>query len=237
MKIEIWSDYVCPFCYIGKRRLEKALEDFPHKDKIDIEFKSFELDPNAKRDTDLTIYEILAKKYGMPVEEAKRMSAGVAKQASEVGLQFHFDTSIPTNTFDAHRLAKYAETQGKAKEVTESLLKAYFTESKHIGDKSYLKKLAVSLGMDATEVEEVLAGDAYEKDVRYDQREAKEIGVQGVPFFVLNSKYAISGAQPPEVFAEALAKVWEEENEKPKLQNFESKNKSETSYCSDDCCE
>ncbi|WP_404428113.1 DsbA family oxidoreductase [Sutcliffiella horikoshii] len=237
MKIEIWSDYVCPFCYIGKRRLEKALEDFPHKDKIEIEYKSFELDPNAKRDTDFTIYEILAKKYGMPVEEAKRMSAGVAKQAAEVGLQFNFDTSIPTNTFDAHRLAKYAETKGKAKEMTERLLKSYFTESKHIGDKGYLKELAVSLGLDSAEVEEVLAGEAYEKDVRFDQREAREIGVQGVPFFVLNSKYAISGAQPPEVFAEALAKVWEEENEKPKLQNFESKNKNETSYCSDDCCE
>lgn len=237
MKIEIWSDYVCPFCYIGKRRLEKALEDFPHKDKIDIEFKSFELDPNAKRDTDLTIYEILAKKYGMPVEEAKRMSAGVAKQAAEVGLQFNFDTSIPTNTFDAHRLAKYAESKGKAKEMTESLLKAYFTDSKHIGDKNYLKELGVSLGLDLVEVDEVLAGDSFEKDVRFDQREAKEIGVQGVPFFVFNSKYAISGAQPPEVFAEALAKVWEEENEKPKLRNFESKNKSDTSYCSDDCCE
>ncbi|KPB06451.1 DsbA family oxidoreductase [Bacillus sp. CHD6a] len=237
MKIEIWSDYVCPFCYIGKRRLEKALEDFPHKDEVTIEYKSFELDPNAKRDTEFSIYEILAKKYGMPVEEAKRMSAGVAKQAAEVGLEFNFDTSIPTNTFDAHRLGKFAETKGKAKEMTERLLRAHFTESKHIGDKGYLKELGISLGLDSVEVEEVLAGDAFEKDVRFDQREAREIGVQGVPFFVLNSKYAISGAQPPEVFAEALAKVWEEENQKPKLQNFESKNKSETSYCSDDCCE
>jgi len=237
MKIEIWSDYVCPFCYIGKRRLEKALEDFPHKDEVTIEYKSFELDPNAKRETELSIYEILAKKYGMSVEEAKRMSAGVAKQASEVGLQFNFDTSIPTNTFDAHRLAKFAESKGISKAMTESLLKAYFTDSKHIGDKNFLKELGVSLGLDSVEVEEVLAGDAYEKDVRFDQREAREIGVQGVPFFVLNSKYAISGAQPPEVFSEALTKVWEEENEKPKLQNFESKNKSETSYCSDDCCD
>jgi protein disulfide-isomerase len=237
MKVEIWSDYVCPFCYIGKRRFEKALEDFPHKEKIEVVFKSFELDPNAKRDTDLSIYEILAKKYGMPVEEAKRMSAGVARQAAETGLEFNFNTAIPTNTFDAHRLAKYAEAKGIGKDISESLLKAYFTDSKHIGNTAFLIELAVRHGLNEGEVEQVLTGNTYEKEVRFDEREAREIGVQGVPFFVLNSKYAISGAQPPEVFAEALAQVWEEEHAKPKLQNFESKKKSETSYCSDDCCE
>lgn len=235
MNIEIWSDYVCPFCYIGKRRLEEALEKFPHKDKVEIQFKSFELDPNAKRDTDLTIHEILSKKYGMSVAEAKKMSNGVAEQAATVGLAFNFDTNIPTNTFDAHRLAKFAETKGKAKEMTEALLKAHFTDSKHIGNADFLKELAVSLGLDELEVAEVLNGTKFDKDVRNDQAEAREIGVQGVPFFVLNRKYAISGAQPAEVFTEALQKIWEEEQEKPTLQKFESKDK--TSYCSDDGCD
>ncbi|QFT89147.1 DSBA-like thioredoxin domain protein [Bacillus sp. THAF10] len=237
MKIEIWSDFVCPFCYIGKRRLEAALEKFPHREEVKIEFKSFELDPTAKVDPDFTVYEMLAKKYGMPVEEAKRMSANVAKQAAEVGLTFNFDTAITTNTFDAHRLAKLAESKGVEKVVTERLMQAYFTDSEHIGDREYLKELGTSIGLEEAKIEEVLESDAYEKEVRFDQQEAREIGVQGVPFFVFNSKYAISGAQPGEVFLEALEKVWEEENGKPTLQAFESKKKSDTSYCSDDCCE
>ncbi|WP_223699908.1 DsbA family oxidoreductase [Sutcliffiella deserti] len=235
MKIEIWSDFVCPFCYIGKRRLEEALEKFPHKDKVDIHFKSFELDPNAKRNTDLSIHEILAKKYGMSVAEAKKMGEGVATQAAAVGLKFDFDHNIPTNTFDAHRLAKYAETKGKGPEVTERLLQSYFTDSKHIGDVNYLIELAADLGLNGGEVEDVLNGNQFEQDVRNDELEAREIGVQGVPFFVLNSKYAISGAQPVEVFVDALNKVWDEENSKPKLQKFTSKDN--TSYCSDDGCE
>ncbi|CAG9621642.1 DsbA family oxidoreductase [Sutcliffiella rhizosphaerae] len=237
MKIEIWSDFVCPFCYIGKRRLESALEKFPHNEKVEIEFKSYELDPNAKSNPNTTVYESLAKKYGMPVEEAKKMSDNVAKQALEIGLVFNFDTAITANTFDAHRLAKYAETKGKASEMTESLLRSYFTDSKHIGDHEFLTELAEGIGLEAHEVKKVLAGEEYEKDVRFDEKEAREIGVQGVPFFVFNSKYAISGAQPPDVFLEALERVWEEENEKPKLQTFESGKKTETSYCSDDCCD
>ncbi|MFE7062620.1 DsbA family oxidoreductase [Sutcliffiella sp. NPDC057660] len=235
MKIEVWSDFVCPFCYIGKRRLEEALEKFPQRDQVEVQYKSFELDPNAKRDTNLTIHEILAKKYGMPVSEAKKMSEGVAAQAATVGLQFNFDTNIPTNTFDAHRLAKLAEKKGKDHELTESLLKAHFTDSKHIGSLDFLKDLSAEIGLDVAEVEEVLSGNQYEQDVRADEAEAREIGVQGVPFFVINRKYAISGAQSVETFIQALEKVWEEENEKPILKTFESKDK--TSYCSDEGCE
>ncbi|MCA1319479.1 DsbA family oxidoreductase [Bacillus tianshenii] len=235
MKIEVWSDFVCPFCYIGKRRLEEALKKFPHQDKVEVQYKSFELDPNAKRDTDLSIHEILAKKYGMPVSEAKKMSEGVAAQAATVGLEFNFDSNIPTNTFDAHRLAKLAEKKGKDEELTESLLKAHFTDSKHIGSPEFLKELAVEVGLDVAEVEEVLNSNHYEQNVRADEAEAREIGVQGVPFFVLNRKYAISGAQSVETFVQALEKVWEEENEKPVLQSLDSKDK--TSYCSDEGCE
>jgi protein disulfide-isomerase len=171
----------------------------------------------------------------MPVSEAKKMSEGVAAQAATVGLEFNFDTNIPTNTFDAHRLAKLAEKRGKDHEFTESLLKAHFTDSKHIGNLDFLKDLSAEMGLDVAEVEEVLSGNQYEQNVRADEAEAREIGVQGVPFFVINRKYAISGAQSVETFVQALEKVWEEENEKPVLRAFESKDK--TSYCSDEGCD
>ncbi|WP_078410563.1 DsbA family oxidoreductase [Priestia abyssalis] len=236
MKIEVWSDFACPFCYIGKRRLEEALEKFPHRDQVEVVFKSFELDPHASRDIDLSIHEIIAKKYGMPVEQAKQMNDGIAQQAAAVGLDFQFETLIRTNTFDAHRLAKFAEAKGKDAEVTERLLKAYFTDSKHLGDHETLTDLAVEAGLDRNEVEAVLQGSDYEAAVRGEEAQAQQIGVQGVPFFVLNNKYAISGAQPSEVFAGALQKVWEEENEKPALQSLSPTN-DQGAVCTEDGCE
>lgn len=236
MKIEVWSDFACPFCYIGKRRLEEALEKFPHQDQVEVVFKSFELDPHASRDTDLSIHEIIAKKYGMSVEQAKNMNEGIVQQAAAVGLDFQFDTMIRTNTFNAHRLAKLAEVKGKDAEMTERLLKAYFTESKHIGDHDTLTELAVEAGLERNEVEAVLKGNDYEAAVRVEEAEARQIGVQGVPFFVLNGKYAISGAQPSEVFAGALQKVWEEENEKPVLQSLSPANE-QGAVCTEDGCE
>ncbi|HWO95454.1 MAG TPA: DsbA family oxidoreductase [Bacillus sp. (in: firmicutes)] len=235
MKIEVWSDFACPFCYIGKRRLEEALEKFPHRDQVEVVFKSFELDPHASRDTDLSIHEIIAQKYGTSVEQAKKMNEGVIQQAASVGLDFQFETLIRTNTFDAHRLAKFAEAKGKGAEVTERLLKAYFTDSKHLGDRKTLTELAAEAGLDQNEAEAVLKGNDYETAVRADEREAREIGVQGVPFFVLNNKYAISGAQPTEVFAGALQKVWEEENAKPALQSLSPTN-DQGAVCTEDGC-
>ncbi|MBO9129260.1 DsbA family oxidoreductase [Bacillus sp. 165] len=234
MKIEVWSDFVCPFCYIGKRRLEEVLDTFPHKDEVEIVYKSFELDPNASRDTNLSIQEILAHKYRTSVNEAKRMTEGVAQQAAAAGLQFNFDTMIPTNTLDAHRIAKFAETKGKDAKVTESLLKAHFTDSKHIGDHETLTELAVEAGLDRQEVQSILQGNDYTEDVRADESKAREIGVQGVPFFVLNNKYAISGAQSKDVFMGALQKVWEEEHAEVSLQSLSS---AEGSVCTDDGCE
>jgi predicted DsbA family dithiol-disulfide isomerase len=236
MKIEVWSDFVCPFCYIGKRRLEKALEEFPYRDQVEVVFKSFELDPYASRNTNLTIHELLAKKYGTSIEQAKRMNEGVAEQAASVGLDFEFDTMIPTNTLDAHRMAKFAESKGKGAELTERLLKAYFTDSKHIGDHETLTELAIEAGLNRQEVESILTGNDYEEAVRADEAEAREIGVQGVPFFVLNRKYAISGAQPTEVFVGALQKVWEEENAKTTLQPISTVD-GQGAVCTDDGCE
>ena len=212
MKIEIWSDFVCPFCYIGKRRLEQALEKFPEREHIEIIFKSFELDPYVETNHSISIHEALAKKYGIRVEEAKSMNENVIRQAKSVGLEYNFENMSPTNTFRVHRLAKYAETEGKALEMTERLLSAHFIESKRIDDLEHLVQLAEDVGLDREKVLEVLQDETkYAEEVRRDEQEAGLLGIRGVPFFVINRKYAISGAQPEEVFLKALQKVAEEE--------------------------
>ncbi|TMV48912.1 DsbA family oxidoreductase [Paenibacillus mesophilus] len=210
MKVEIWSDFVCPFCYIGKRRFESALEQFPHRNEVEIVYRSFELDPNSKRDLPGDIHDMLASKYGMSREKAMAMNFNVGEQAQSVGLTYHFDMMKPTNTFDAHRLAHFAGRYGKSAEMTERLLQAYFTEGKHIGDHETLTALAAELGLDRDEVAAMLSGEEGKTEVRSDEQEASALGVRGVPFFVFNRKYAISGAQPTELFADTLNKVWSE---------------------------
>ncbi|MCT2344931.1 DsbA family oxidoreductase [Niallia taxi] len=236
MKIEVWSDFVCPFCYIGKRRLEEAIAQFPGKDQVEVEFKSFELDPNAKTYSGTGINEALAKKYGMSIEEAKRANEGIGSQAAEVGLTFNFDEMKPTNTFDAHRLAKFAATVGKEKEMTEKLLASYFTESKLISDHDVLVEIAQTAGIEKEETLAVLNDSTkYANDVRIDEALAQQMGVTGVPFFVINQKYSISGAQPTETFRRALQQVWEEEGNAPKLQDLSGGNTA--AACTDDNCE
>lgn len=236
MKIEVWSDFVCPFCYIGKRKMESALENFTHKNDVTIEYKSYELAPDAEKNPGMKMHELLAEKYGMTVEKAKQMNEDIGQQAAEVGLTYNFDNMQHTNTFDAHRVAKFAEKQGKGKEMTERLLHAYFIESKLISDYTTLIELAGEVGLDAGKTEDVLKSDEYAVHVRDDEEQARQIGVQGVPFFVFNEKYAVSGAQPTEAFSEVLEKVWEEENEKPALKSLNPK-RSKTTYCSDEGCE
>ena len=230
MKIEVWSDFVCPFCYIGKRRLEAALEEFSHQEHVFIEYKSYELDPDAKVNSRMTMNELLAEKYGMSIEKVKEMNENVIRQAADVGLIYNFDNLQPTNTFDAHRLTQYATKQNKGNEMTERLLKAHFTESAHIGDHHTLIKLAVEIGLDQEEVGAILQTCKNTKNVRHDEEQAKEMGVQGVPFFVFNEKYAVSGAQPIEVFSEVLEKVWEEENEQPTIKSRQPTT-TDTTYC------
>lgn len=208
MKVEIWSDFVCPFCYIGRRRFEAALERFPHRENVEIIYRSFELDPNAKVDAGHDVHDMLASKYGMSREQAKSMNENVSRQAQDVGLTYRFDTMVVTNTFDAHRLAYFAAARGKMEQMTERLLRAYFTDSKHIGNRSTLAALAAEIGLDEAEAAAMLAGEAYAQDVRGDEAEAARLGIRGVPYFVLDRKYAVSGAQPSEVFLSALEKAW-----------------------------
>ncbi|MNI39778.1 DSBA-like thioredoxin domain protein [compost metagenome] len=218
MKIDVWSDFACPFCYIGKRRLEHALSQFADRDQVEVVFRSFQLDPNARTDESRDIHEILAGKYGMTREKAVAMNEQLAEQARGVGLQFNFDTLVPTNTLDGHRLNHYAATKGKEKALTERLLKAYFTDSVNIGDRKVLVSLAAEAGLDAAEVTAVLESDAYTAEVEQDIDAAQALNVTGVPFFVFNNKYAVSGAQPGPVFTEVLDTVWAEEQKAPKLQ-------------------
>ena len=236
MKIEVWSDYVCPFCYIGKRRLELALSEFPHRDKVEVEYKSYELDPNAPKETNQSIHEMLANKYRMSVEQAKQANENVGKQAATVGLTYHFDEMQPSNTFDAHRLTKYAKTLGKDGEVTEALLHGYFTESKQLSDEEILAEIAESAGINRQDALEIIRDkESFAKDVRNDEETAKKLGISGVPFFVINQKYAISGAQPTETFIGALEQVWQEENETTGLKPLSS-NGSNGAVCTDDSC-
>lgn len=234
MKIEVWSDYVCPFCYIGKRTLEQALDKFPHKDQVEVTFKSFELDPEAKTNPDVSLDEALAKKYGMTVEQARQSNKQIIARAAEVGLAYNFDKIKLLNTLDAHRLAKYAESRGKGAEMSEKLLSAHFTESEFIGDRDTLVKLAVEVGLDAGETRNVLNGNDYTDQVRADEAEAAQLGVRGVPFFVLNRKYAISGAQPLELFADTLQEVWEEERPASPLKQIGS---ADGGVCTDESCD
>ncbi|WP_066399075.1 DsbA family oxidoreductase [Cytobacillus eiseniae] len=237
MKIEIWSDFVCPFCYIGKRRLEIALEQFPHRDQVEIEFKSFELDPNAPTYNGKNIHEALAAKYGMSIEQAKKTNEGVGQHAASVGLTFNFEDMKPTNTFDAHRLAKFAKASGKEAELTEKLLYAYFTESKELSDQSTLATIAEEVGLDRQEALTILQDkSAFANDVRIDEGIAQQYGISGVPYFIINQKYAISGAQPPETFANALQKVWEEETAAPpKFQDLSTEDAEDTSCVDGNC--
>ncbi|MFF2753860.1 DsbA family protein [Psychrobacillus sp. NPDC058041] len=233
MKIEVWSDFVCPFCYIGKRRLEEALAQTGFASQAEVEFKSFELDPNTPKMSDKSLYEVLAEKYGSTVEAAKQMTDNVVAQAKTVGLEYNFDVIKPANTLDAHRLVKWATAQGKAKEANELMLHSYFIEAKEIGKLDVLLDLIESIGLSREEAEKVLNSNAYLEEVRLDIARAGQIGVRGVPFFVLNDKYAISGAQPTETFVGALNKIADEEGISPKLQIIGE----EANLCTDETCD
>lgn len=234
MKIEVWSDFVCPFCYIGKRRLEQALEEFGHQDKIDVSFKSFELQPHLPSDKNVSIHEMLAKKMNTTPEQAKAMNQQVIASAATVGLDYQFDEMKQTNTLDAHRLVKYADSVGKGGELTERLLSAHFLESKFLGEDEALLDLAAEVGLNREEVSKILSSSDYLDAVRMDQQEGQQLGVQGVPFFVFNRKYAISGAQPHDAFVQTLKKVWEEENQSSPLQHIQA---DSAATCTDDNCE
>jgi predicted DsbA family dithiol-disulfide isomerase len=210
LTVEIWSDVVCPWCYIGKRRFEAALETFEHADEVTLMWRSFELDPEAPKQTDGTATERLAAKYGMSLERATQMHAEMTARAAADGLDFRFDRARGGNTFDAHRLIHLAATYGHQAAAKERLMRAYFTEGEAIGDPQTLIRLVSEVGVDAAEALDVLQTDRFAEDVREDEVLASSLGIQGVPFFVLDRRYGVSGAQPPEVLLQALEQAWGE---------------------------
>jgi len=209
MQIDIWSDIRCPFCYIGKRKFEIALEKFVHKNEVEVIWRSFQLDPTLKTQTDISLYDYFAQRKGFSRQQAIQMNNNVTQIAKEVGLDFHLDKAVVANSFNAHRLIQLAKTKELGDEAEEQLFKAYFAESKNIDDTAILVETGIAAGLDEKEVREMLASDAFAKAVKTDELAAHEIGVRGVPFFVFDNKYAVSGAQSSDVFLQALEKSWE----------------------------
>ena len=210
MTIEIWSDVVCPFCYIGKREFENALARFPHKDEVVVEWKSFELDPSAPQRSEHDMYGMLVAKYGGTRDDAQARVQGVVERAKSVGLEYQMDKAVIGNSFDAHRLIQLAKTKGKGAEAEERLFKAYFMEGAHLADHATLVRLAKEIGLEGKEVEGMLASTRFTEEVRADEREAQQLGVQGVPFFVIDRKHGVSGAQASDHFLSALEQAWKE---------------------------
>jgi len=213
MKVEIWSDIACPWCYVGKARFEKALDAFPHRDQVEVVHRSFELDPGRAKGDVQPVIRMLTKKYGMSEAQAQAGEENLGAQAAAEGLEYRTRDRDHGNTFDMHRLLHLAKAQGKQDALIQALYKANFAEERSLfsaGDER-LVELAVAAGLDADDAREVLADPtAYADDVRADEREAAELGANGVPFFVLDRKYGVSGAQPAEVFAQALTQAWGE---------------------------
>jgi protein disulfide-isomerase len=207
MKIEIWSDIMCPFCYIGKRQLESALTEFPN-DEFEIEWKSFQLDPTITPQSGKDVFTFLAERKGISVEESKEMHKGVTERAKSVGLDYNFDKTVISNSLEAHRIIQLAKTKNLGDEMEEIFFKAYFTEGRDLNDGPTLIELAMKSGLDQIQVLEILKDENLLLDnVKNDISEAQQIGVQGVPFFVFDRKYAVSGAQPVEAFVNTIKEV------------------------------
>ena len=208
MKVDIWSDVRCPFCYIGKRKFELALDKFDHKDEVEIEWHSFELDPNAATRPDVNATDYLAEIKGQTREWAEEMQDYVSKAALEVGLNFNLDNSVVANSFNAHRLIQFAKSQALGDEIEEELFTAYFIEGENIDDKAALTAIGSRAGLDEAAVSAMLDSDAFTDEVRMDEKVAQQIGISGVPFFIIDQKLAVSGAQPPETFLGAMEQAW-----------------------------
>ena len=204
MQIEIWSDVICPWCYIGKRRFEQALAQYGRRETVNVVWRSFELDPRAPLQYSGTLEEMLARKYGVSLQQAAAMNERVTSVAVEVELEYHLNQARPGNTFDAHRLLHFAVSRQLGDRATESIMHAYFSEALPVGDRAALARLAPEFGIAESDALAMLESDAYADAVRADEARAAAFGITGVPFFVFDEKSGISGAQPVEVFIEAL---------------------------------
>jgi len=210
VRIEIWSDVVCPWCYIGKRHLEQALEGFEHRGDVEVVYRSFELDPTTPEVPVETTVEALAKKFGTDVAGARELMKRADGVAASVGLEFRHADAPHARTVDAHRLLHLALDQGRQAELKEALLAAYFTRGESMGDHDVLRKVAVDVGLDPGRVDEVLGSAEYLDAVHADIAQARAYGATGVPFFVVDQKYGVSGAQPADVFSQLLDRAWAE---------------------------
>ncbi len=207
MKVEIWSDVMCPFCYIGKRKFEKALSEFEGKEAVEIEWKSFQLNPAQVTDPTKNINQYLSEIKGWSLEQAKEMNERVSGMAKEVGLNYNLDKAVVANSFDAHRLIQLAKRKNLGDQMEEALFKAYFIDGKNTADHETLIALAGEAGIDETEAKAILDSGIFADEVEADIELAGQIGVRGVPFFVFDRKYAVSGAQPPQVFLDTMKKA------------------------------
>ncbi len=208
--VEIWSDVVCPWCYVGKRQFEEALGRFGHADQVTVSWRSFELDPTSPRAVGMSMDRILEHKYGMSAEQARAANRQMTELAAGVGLEYHLDRVQAGNTFDAHRLIHLAATHGQGDVLKERLLAAYFTEGRSVGDHTTLAELAAEVGLDPTEVDRTLAGEDFADEVRADEARATALGATGVPFFVIDETYGVAGAQGADVLLGALERAWSE---------------------------
>ena len=208
-------DVVCPWCYLGKRRLEMALDQMPRRDAFEVVWRAFELDPEAPREREpsKSYAELLASKYGRTLPQAQAMIANTAALAHNEGLDYRFELIRPGNSFDAHRLIRLGREEGRQDKVLERFFRAYFTEGQPIGERETLAQHARQAGLNGQAVDDVLAGDRFAREVHADENEARALGVNGVPFFLLGKRYGVSGAQPPEVLREALERAWGEVGE------------------------
>jgi predicted DsbA family dithiol-disulfide isomerase len=208
LRIDVWSDIVCPWCAIGSRRLERALEQFPHRDQVEVFWHAFELDPSAPRLQEGDHVQQLASKYGRTRDQAEAMIQRVIDLAAQDGLTLKLLQAKAGNTFDGHRLLQLAAARGREQAVRERFFRGYMTEGEPIGDRAALARMATEAGLDADEVQAVLSSDEYAQDVRDDETAAAAIGIGGVPFFILGGRVGVSGAQPIEVFSRALDQAW-----------------------------
>ena len=211
MKVEIWSDVMCPFCYIGKRKFELALEKFPHRDTVEITWKSFQLNPEMITDPDKNINQYLAEVKGWSVKQAEDANNYVTDIAKKVGLTYNMDKAIVANSFDAHRLSHLAKKYNKQDALEERLFLAYFTEGKNTADHDTLIAIGVEIGLEENEIKSMLESNEFSAEVNRDILEAQMVGARGVPFFVFDRKYAVSGAQDPAAFEQVLNTIWEEQ--------------------------
>ncbi|MBC3468622.1 DsbA family oxidoreductase [Pseudomonas sp. RW10S2] len=219
MQLQIWSDYACPYCYIGKRHLEAALAEFPHADDVEIAYQAFELDRNASREVVNTTQQRIERKYAKSPQGALNMIHQIMTMARHAGLDMRYDTVRYTNTFDAHRLSLFAERRDLAKEVTEGLFHAYFTENRALADHDVLLDVATQAGLDRAETQQMLDSDAFSEDARAAEQEAERRGIHGVPCFVFDDGTTFYGAQPKSALLEALHANWEKQKSVPASPN------------------